>query len=131
MESVGRQEIALKAVLPVRADVNVIQVPCVVKGGLARYLGRVYQEYVRDIFNGNETLLNGIRYDQNKDALTNSHFFSLNVLGRLVRAENPALDVTSYRDLKNPEIERIAREGGHYIDAGDAFVLRNTVKFYD
>ncbi|MEK6889098.1 MAG: hypothetical protein AABW80_03240 [Nanoarchaeota archaeon] len=125
------EEIAFERFVPITGDMGVVKTPFLVKGGIAKYLGRVYQEVVERSFGGNETLMSGIRYDEEKDALTHSSSLSLIVFDGVLLNVNPSFRVTSYRDLKNPEVEEIVKREKCYIDAGDALVLRNTRKFCD
>lgn len=125
------EEIAFEGFVPVARDVKVVQTPFLVTGGIAKYLGRVYQEVVKRDFGGNGTLMNGIRYKKEWDVLIHSHPLSLNVLGQIIDRINPAFRVTFYRDLKNPEIEEMVEKEMCYLNAGDAFVLRESNEFWN
>ncbi len=107
---------------------GVVIVPSILTGKVAEIIGQLYASGVRDRFGGNAVLNDAIKYDSEEDTLTHSTFLGLNVLGQLIRAENPAFDVTNLRDLMNPDVAALI-EGGTYLDSARELVLRGTNKF--
>ena len=119
----------LSEIVPVQRGVGIMEVPCIPIGNTAKEIRRVYEDYVKKNFDGNQLLLGALLYDSDRGTLTHSHLFALNVLGQALGAENPAFDVTSRADLVTGDVADLAE--GCYIDAQDAVVLRGTNKFYD
>lgn len=123
------EELRLSELVPVTKELfNVMFVPGIPKGRIARALRESYKKYVQNVFGGNSILLDAMKYDEVLDTLTYSHFFGANILWQAIRQECQAFDVACYTDLVNPEVVESIK--GIFADAGDAVVLRGTNKFY-
>ncbi|MDP4039247.1 MAG: hypothetical protein Q8P57_01555 [Candidatus Pacearchaeota archaeon] len=122
------EDVSLAGLTPIRKGMRIVEVPFIPMGVLAQGLREKYEVYVNREFGGNAQLLGSIRYDKELETLTHSNFFGLNVLGQVVRAENPNFDVTSRADLLEKDV--VSLISGTYVDTGNAIVLKGDGRFY-